>query len=135
MLFRSSAAFWYCPARSSAPIIAATMDIYKASMQNLLPTPSKSHYTFNLRDLSKVVQGMLMVFKKDLTEEKYLLKLWLHESARVFRDRLINDEDRKWFLDRVKDAVQEHFKLGYSKVVPAADESKTTAPARLPPPL
>ena len=26
-----------------------------------------------------------------------LLKLWCHEESRVFRDRLISEEDRDWF--------------------------------------
>ena len=38
----------------------ATIEVYKTVTTQLLPTPAKSHYTFNLRDLSKVFQGMLM---------------------------------------------------------------------------
>eukprot|EP00606_Chrysophyceae_sp_TOSAG23-5_P000891 GSChrysophyteH2.ASY1.ANO1.1126.1 assembled CDS len=41
-------------------MVHSSVDIYMRIQKELLPTPSKSHYTFNLRDLSKVFQGLLM---------------------------------------------------------------------------
>ena len=39
------------------PIVQAANDIYRRMSSDFLPTPAKSHYVFNLRDLSKCVQG------------------------------------------------------------------------------
>lgn len=38
-------------------IVNAAVEIYDRMSVDLLPTPAKSHYVFNLRDLSKCVQG------------------------------------------------------------------------------
>jgi len=35
-------------------IVKSTVDIYNKITKELLPTPKKSHYTFNLRDISKI---------------------------------------------------------------------------------
>ena len=51
-------------------IVAATVDIYQAIRKELLPTPAKSHYTYNMRDLSKVFQGISMVGVPVDTPEK-----------------------------------------------------------------
>ena len=74
----------------------ATIDIYNTTRESLRPTPAKPHYTFNLRDVSKVVQGVLMADKRRAAEKEAIVRLWAHEACRVFADRLINSEDRTW---------------------------------------
>lgn len=37
-------------------IVDATLAIHRLVQTNLLPVPEKSHYIFNLRDFSKIIQ-------------------------------------------------------------------------------
>ncbi|XP_072845881.2 dynein axonemal heavy chain 1 isoform X3 [Pogona vitticeps] len=99
------------------PLVGATIQVYSTITSQLLPTPAKSHYTFNLRDLSKVFQGMLMAEPSKIEDKLQLLRLWYHESCRVFRDRLVNDEDRNWFDDLMKDMMLE-WGTTFDEVVP-----------------
>jgi len=90
----------------ATPIIKATVQMFFQIAQDLLPTPVKCHYTFNLRDPAKMMQGMLMVdIKHSLKNDKDLIDLYLHESCRVFRDRLIDDHDREWFNNMIADKL------------------------------
>ena len=44
--------------RTLAPcIVHSTIEVYNRVSNELRPTPSKFHYTFNLRDVSRLVQG------------------------------------------------------------------------------
>jgi dynein heavy chain len=52
--------------KSANKLVYGTLDIYKKVMEELLPTPSKSHYLFNLRDFSKVILGITMSDKENL---------------------------------------------------------------------
>ena len=40
--------------RSVSEITTSTIDVYERILKEKLPIPSKFHYTFNLRDVSKV---------------------------------------------------------------------------------
>ena len=101
----------------SQVMVQATMGVYKAAVANFLPTPSKSHYVFNLRDFSRVVRGVLLADKTKLTDGDKFMRLWVHEVYRVFYDRLIDDKDRLQFFEIVKDTLQEQFKVNIDKLL------------------
>ncbi|KAM6325251.1 LOW QUALITY PROTEIN: dynein axonemal heavy chain 1 [Podargus strigoides] len=102
----------------SEPLVDATMSMYLTITSQLLPTPAKSHYTFNLRDLSKVFQGMLMAEPSKMENKQHLLRLWYHESCRVFCDRLVCKEDRTWF-DSLMKSMMEELGTTFEEVIPS----------------
>ncbi|XP_049921653.1 dynein axonemal heavy chain 12 [Epinephelus moara] len=97
-------------------IVTATMEVYKKAMENLLPTPAKSHYTFNLRDFSRVIQGCLLLKKDSLENKRTMIRLFVHEVFRVYYDRLVDDKDQAWLYQLMNSILKDHFKESFEQV-------------------
>ena len=96
-------------------LINASLQVYKDIKNFMLPTPSKMHYIFNLRDMSKVIQGISSVTKK-IDKKVEIIRVWTHEIQRVFGDRLINEKDREWLFDQIKEKYEKKFLIPYDLI-------------------
>ena len=90
-------------------IVDATQIVYSGVEDKLKPIPAKSHYTFNLRDMSKIFQGVCSSSSKLVLNKLDLVKLWVHENQRVFGDRMINEADKEVLLELLMDQAERKF--------------------------
>ena len=120
-------------AKLCGALVSGTIDLYYTVQRELLPTPMKSHYTFNLRDVSKVIQGVCSTTAASVEDAPSLTRLWVHESLRVFADRLTDDADRTWFTDTSKRLTEKHFGTKFDRVFERldADGDGTVDPTEL----
>ncbi|XP_049715237.1 dynein axonemal heavy chain 2 isoform X5 [Elephas maximus indicus] len=99
-------------------VTEATLDVYNTVVQRFLPTPAKIHYLFNLRDISKVFQGMLRANKDFHDTKSSITRLWIHECFRVFSDRLVDATDMEAFLGIISDKLGSFFDLTFHNLCP-----------------
>jgi len=84
----------------SAKLTSATIDVWDKVKRSLLPTPSRFHYLFNMRELSRVFQGIMETPLEVIIDDVRLISLWKHECTRVFADKLARQQDKD-FIDKV----------------------------------
>ncbi|KAI3386976.1 hypothetical protein SNEBB_002464 [Seison nebaliae] len=89
-----------------------TLNLYETIVVKLPPTPSKFHYIFNLRDLSRIYSGFCMTTREKFQTVKSMARVWRNECLRVVYDRLISDEDRNVVTKKIEDLIsgQKEFK-------------------------
>ncbi|CAH0405196.1 unnamed protein product [Chilo suppressalis] len=93
----------------SLNVVTATMTLHNKVSQVFLPTAIKFHYIFNLRDLSNVFQGFLFSTNECLVNPSDIIRLWLHETHRVYGDKLTEDKDIDAFLKMQVDICKKTF--------------------------
>ncbi len=92
----------------------AAIDVLEFACENLKPIPTNPHYLFNIRDISKVFQGILMINnpgKNNTIDPIKFVKLWIHENQRIYSDRLTNEVDIKAFQENLASIAKNKFKV------------------------
>ncbi|XP_073412523.1 dynein axonemal heavy chain 8 [Dendrobates tinctorius] len=88
-------------------LVPASRALWQMTKVKMLPTPSKCHYIFSLRDLSRIWQGMLAIKAEECSTAPILLALFRHECQRVIADRFVCHEDHSWFNKSLAQVLRE----------------------------
>lgn len=62
--------------------------------------------------------------KEELTDSKKVLRLWVHEIARVFSDRLVTEEDQNLLYQKLFYAARDKGKEDLSSALKVAFDDK-----------
>jgi len=103
-------------------LTGVTMELYQRTKAKLLPTPAKFHYIFNLRDVSRVFQGIMTIptaiQKKptncSLNPAQFLIAAWRHECQRVYQDKLVDANDKNWLDNTLLHLIE----ANYDEIIP-----------------
>ncbi|KAL7729890.1 hypothetical protein ACLKA6_014739 [Drosophila palustris] len=90
-------------------IVVMTLKLFKMVIVDLPPTPSKFHYIFNLKDLSRIFAGMLLILPDNYKNLREFIRVWRNEFTRIICDRLISQTDIKNVNRNVEAEVVERF--------------------------
>ena len=98
------------------PMIQGTLRIFHWAENTLLPTPSKSHYLFNLRNFSRVIQGVCPSTPLSVAASADIKQLWVHEVLRVYYDRLVDETDHQIMFEQLRETVKTDFNTDSDKL-------------------
>ncbi|RIB13029.1 dynein heavy chain and region D6 of dynein motor-domain-containing protein [Gigaspora rosea] len=78
------------------PLTASMVEFYLMFKKHFTPD-IQAHYIFTPRELTRWMRGIFEVIKpmKFLNVEG-LVRIWAHEALRLFQDRLVTEEEKKW---------------------------------------
>ena len=113
LIFSTIGLGYFCPERGFSEevidvvgrLVPITRRLWQDVKVKMLPTPAKFHYVFNLRDISRIWQGILNIKANECPDAKMMVALWKHECTRVISDRFTELKDVKWFNGRVAHVI------------------------------
>ncbi|CAE7772764.1 ODA11, partial [Symbiodinium microadriaticum] len=93
----------------SSNLIKGALAVHKEVTETFRKTAANFHYEFNIRHLANIFQGLLVATPQVFNDPEKFVYLWLHESERVYGDRLVDEEDLLKFKQIIQNQARKAF--------------------------
>ena len=103
-------------------LVQAALQLHKRVRGTFRKTATNFHYEFNIRHMAGVFQGMLVAKPEQFKTSEKLVQLWLHESERVYGDRLVSVNDLAKYKELARRARPEVLQ----EMSPSPDSTRAT---------
>ena len=91
------------------PLTDAMVEFYTKS-QSRFTQDMQPHYIYSPREMTRWVRGILEYIQPlDGLSLNGLVRIWAHEALRLFRDRLVTEDERKWTDAMLDTVAHNHF--------------------------
>ena len=90
--------------------LQTTFFFASALLQERFTQDMQPHYIYSPREMTRWVRGICEALKPlETLPVEGLVRLWAHEALRLFQDRLVEEEERKWTEENVNTVALKHF--------------------------
>uniref|UniRef100_A0A8D0MPF5 Cytoplasmic dynein 1 heavy chain 1 n=1 Tax=Sus scrofa TaxID=9823 RepID=A0A8D0MPF5_PIG len=91
------------------PLTAAMVEFYTMS-QERFTQDTQPHYIYSPREMTRWVRGIFEALRPlETLPVEGLIRIWAHEALRLFQDRLVEDEERRWTDENIDLVALKHF--------------------------
>lgn len=96
--------------RGYASVVTDSMIEFYLKSQEQFTKYNYSHYIYSPRELTRWCRGIYeAIHPLDQLSLEGFVRVWAHEALRLFHDRLVNDDERKWTHDLLKSVSYKYF--------------------------
>jgi dynein heavy chain 1 len=93
----------------SESLTKAMVKFYLESQQRFTPK-IQPHYVYSPRELTRWVRGIYEAIRPlETLSVEGLVRIWAHEALRLFQDRLVAEDERKWTDEAIHRVALEFF--------------------------
>lgn len=90
-------------------ITDASIQVYEKTKERFNSLIQK-HYVYSPRELTRWSRGLLEALKSSEYKDLHsFVRLWYHEGLRLFYDRLVSEDEKRWTLELFAEVAQEFF--------------------------